>query len=347
MKTVEKEFVNHLNNILQNQQISIQNKYFVNRVVDIFNSLNMRSINLINLKDYSILLDHFNYEGYNRGLLIIKVLINNFKIIDSKPYSMIDFMKYKNIYEKRDISFEQFILDVKYLINSDDVELNSYHYDIFKMLQNEEKSRLIKVKKAREIKLAYDNLDINSIINYFESIGLNKKDIEGVRIYLNSLKVKCKEPSSIAMDLKVNPIKLGYTKKEIKEMENELNNILKEIDEKNIKITYQEYLHFLKYVFILEDEHKACDADINRLYDALIIDKSIYPFLILKAKSLLQTNKAIDIQNALQDINDVESIIKVCDQKDREDFEILLKDMYENLYCLDSYNHNYERTLKF
>ena len=64
-----------------------------------------------------------------------------------------------------------------------------------------------------------------------------------------------------------------------------------------------------------------------------------------KAKTLLQTNRAIDIRNALQDISDVESILDVCDESDRKDFNLLLKNVYENLYYLTTYNHNYEKTL--
>ena len=346
MKTVEKEFVTNLKNILANKNFSVQNKYFINRVVDIFNSENMYSINIINLKDFSILLDYFNYEGYNRGLLIVKVMINNFKIIDSKPYSKIDFLKYRDIYEKRDISFEQFMLDVKYLINSDDVELNEYHYEIFKMLHNEEKNRLNNVKEAEKIKDAYENLDVEEIINYFKSINLNEKDIDGVKLYLEKLKEKKhnNEPN-LTMDLKVKPIKLGYSNKEIKEMDNNLNYILKIINENDVKISYKDYLKYVKYVLILEQENKACEADIDKLYDALIIDKNMYPFLINKAKSLLQTNKAIDIQNILQDISDIESILKNCDENDKKDFNILLKNIYENLYYISAYNHNYEREL--
>ena len=347
MKTVEKEFVNHLKKVLVNEKFSIQNKYFVNRVIDIFCSKNMDSINIISLKDFSILLDYFNYEGYNRGLLINKVLINNFKIIDSKPYSKIDFIKYRNIYEKRNISFEQFILDVKYLINSEDIELNSYHYDIFKMIYSEEQNRLNKVKEIKKVKQAYEDLNILEIIDYFKSINLNEKDIDGIKIYLNSLNDKKQNKETIiAMDLKVNPIKLGYSNKEIKEMEKELNYILDEIDEKKIKISYDDYLKYMNYVFILEEENKACDADIDRLYDALIIDENSYSFLVNKANSLLQTKKAIDINNNLQDIKDIESILKICDEKDKEDFKMLLKSLYENLYYLDSINHNYERQLK-
>ena len=346
MKTIEKEFVTNLKNILANKNFSVQNKYFVNRVVDIFNSENMNSINIINLKDFSILLDYFNYEGYNRGLLIVKILINNFKIIDSKPYSKIDFLKYRDIYEKRNIFFEQFILDVKYLINSEDIELDEYRYEIFRMLQNEEKNRLNNVKEAKKIKEAYENLDIEEIINYFKSINLNEKDIDGVKIYLDNIKEKKQDKEFvIAMDLKVNPIKLGYNNKEIKEMDNELNYILKEINENDIKISYRDYLKYVKYVLILEKENKACEADIDQLYNALIIDENIYPFLINKAKTLLQTNRAIDIRNALQDISDVESILDVCDESDRKDFNLLLKNVYENLYYLTTYNHNYEKTL--
>ena len=277
MKTVEKEFVTNLKNILANKNFSVQNKYFVNRVVDIFNSEKMNSINIINLNDFSILLDYFNYEDYNRGLLIVKVMINNFKIIDSKPYSKIDFFKYHDIYEKRNITLEQFILDVKYLINSEDVELNKYHYEIFKMLQCEEKNRLNNVKEAKKIKDAYDNLDVEEIIKYFKSINLSKKDIDGVKVYLESVKDKKHSNHLIlTMDLKVNPIKLGYTNKEIKDMENKLNNKLKEIDKNKIKITVRDYLKYIKYIIILEKENKACDADIDRLYDALEISEDMY-----------------------------------------------------------------------
>ena len=346
MKTVEKEFVTNLKNILANKNFSVQNKYFVNRVVDIFNSEKMNSINIINLNDFSILLDYFNYEDYNRGLLIVKVMINNFKIIDSKPYSKIDFFKYHDIYEKRNITLEQFILDVKYLINSEDVELNKYHYEIFKMLQCEEKNRLNNVKEAKKIKDAYDNLDVEEIIKYFKSINLSKKDIDGVKVYLESVKDKKHSNHLIlTMDLKVNPIKLGYTNKEIKDMENKLNNKLKEIDKNKIKITVRDYLKYIKYIIILEKENKACDADIDRLYDALEISEDMYAFLINKAKTLMKTNKSIDIQNILQDIDDVENIMKYCDDKDKNDFNILLKNMYENLYNLEAYNHNYERKL--
>ena len=347
MKTVEKEFVTNLKNILANKNFSVQNKYFINRVVDIFNSENMYSINIINLKDFSILLDYFNYEGYNRGLLIVKVMINNFKIIDSKPYSKIDFLKYRDIYEKRNVSFEQFILDVRQLINSEDNELDEYRYEIFKMLQSEEKNRINNVKEAKKIKDAYEKLDVEEIINYFKLINLNEKDIDGAKKYLESLKERkhSNEPT-LTMDLKVNPTKLGYTNKEIREMDNELNDILNEINENDIKISYEEYLKYVKYVLILEKEKKACDADIDQLYDALIINENIYPFLINKANSLLNTNKAIDIQNAFQDINDVESILKTCDERDKNDFKLLLKSLYENLYYIVSYNHNYERTLK-
>ena len=128
-------------------------------------------------------------------------------------------------------------------------------------------------------------------------------------------------------------------------MDNELNYILKEINENDIKISYRDYLKYVKYVLILEKENKACEADIDQLYNALIIDENIYPFLINKAKTLLQTNRAIDIRNALQDISDVESILDVCDESDRKDFNLLLKNVYENLYYLTTYNHNYEKTL--
>ena len=88
---------------------------------------------------------------------------------------------------------------------------------------------------------------------------------------------------------------------------------------------------------------KACDADIDRLYDALEIDSKMYSFLISKGNSLLQTNKAIDIKNVLQDINDIENIILTCSDKDKEEFKILLANMYKSLYYLEAYNHNYER----
>ena len=315
MKTIEKEFVNQLKELLDESVYNEQNNYFVNRLIDIFNNTNMESINLINLKDFSILLDYFNYEGYNRGLLIIKVLINNFQIIDSKPYSKINFHKYHDIYEKRNISFEQFIIDVRNIINSKDLKLDKYRYDIYKMLQTEENDRLNKVKNAKEIKKAYENFEFDKIINYLISINLNEKDIIGTKLYLNTLKdKKTSIEKNISMDLKIKPIKLGYTNKEIKDMDKELNNILTAINEKDIKITYQDYLKYVKYVLILEKENKSCDADIERLYEALNVNKELYSFLKLKSQSMLQTNKAIDIENTIQDINDVESILASCDE---------------------------------
>ena len=349
MKTIEKEFVSQLKELLDERVYSEQNNYFINKLIEIFNNESMDSINIIDFNDLSDLLDYFNYEGYNRGLLIIKILLNNLKIIDSNPYSKIDFMKYRNIYEERGISLEQFILDVKYLISSEeDVELNKYHYEICKMLQSEEKNRLVKVKIAKQIKKAYECLDIDEIVKYFESVNLDKKSIDSVKIYLNSLKEKkvIKDEKPLSMDLKISKVKLGYTNKELKEMAEKLDEILKEIEENNIKISYDEYIRYVNYVLILEEQHQACDADIDCLYDALLIDEKAYSFLILKAKSLLQTNKVIDIQNNLQDISDVESILKICSESDRSDFLELLKGLYENLYHLDAYSHNYERTLK-
>ncbi len=349
MKTIEKEFVTNLKNILANKSVSVQNKYFVTRIIDIFNNNNMDSINIINIKDFSFLMDYFNYESYNRGLLIVKILVNNFKIIDSKPYSKVNFLKYRSIYEKRNISFEQFIMDVKYLINSEDIKLDEYYYEIFKMLQCEEKNRLNKVKEAKIIKLAYENLNIEKIVKYFEYLNLSEKDIEGVKIYLSTLKdIKAKKQykgSNLTIDLKVSATKLGYTNKEIKKMNDELNYILKEINENGIKISYEDYLKYVKYALILEEENKACEADIDQLYEALIVDENSYCFIINKANSMLQTNKAIDIQNILQDINDIENILKCCDECDKKDFNFLLKNMYENLYYINAYNHNYERKL--
>ncbi len=346
MKTIEKEFVNQLKELLDSRINNEQNKYYIEKLIEIFNNESMDSINIIDFNDLSSLLDYFNYEGYNRGLLIIKVLINNLKIIDSRPYSKIDFMKYRNIYEERNITLKQFILDIKYLINSEDVELNKYHYEIFKMLQAEERNRLVKVKIAKKVKEAYDNLDIMFIINYFETLNLKDKDINSVKIYLASLKdKKIDKNSDISMDLKVNPIKLGYTNKEIKEMDNELNTVLKNINENDLKITYEDYIKYVKYVVILEQDKKACDADIDILYDSLILDNNLYSFLIMKANTLLQTNKAIDIRNTLQDIKDIESIMNSCDEEEKKDFKSLLDSMYENLYYLDSCSHNYERSL--
>ena len=346
MKTIEKEFVNQLKELLNERIYSEQNNYYINKLIEIFNNENMESINLINFNDLSSLLDYFNYEGYNRGLLIIKVLLNNFKIIDSKPYSKINLMKYRNIYESRNISLEQFILDIRNLINGEDVELNEYRYEIFKMLQNEEKNRLINVRQAKKLKNAYECLNVEEIVNYFKLLNLSEKDIDGVKVYVSSLKSKkVVNNNSLSMDLKVIPTKLGYTNKEIKKMDDELNAILKEINENNYKLDYDDYLKFVRYVLVLEQNNKACDADIDRLYDALNINKKLYPFLISKAKFLLKTNKAIDIQNILQDINDIENILISCDEKDKNDFQNLLNNMYENLYHLDAYNHVYERSL--
>ena len=346
MKTVEKEFVVNLRSLLAKKEINELNKFYINKIIEIFSNENVDSINIINLNDYSNILDYFNYEGYNRGLLLTKILINNCKIIDSKPYSKINFLKYRSIYEKRNISIEQFLLDVKCLINSEDNFLDSYRYEIFKMLETEEKSRLKQVQEAKKIKKAYENLDINEIVKYLESINLSKENIDGIKIYLNFLKEKkqIKEPE-ISMNLKVNPIKLGYTNKEIKVMNEELNFILQEINENNLKISYEDYLKYVKYVLILEKNNKACDADIDILYDALKFDNKIYPFLIMKAKSLIQTNKGIDIQNVLQDISDIESIMKNCNNEEKEEFKKLLDSMYENLYNLNAYSHSYERII--
>ena len=41
MKTIEKEFVTNLKNILANKSVSVQNKYFVTRIIDIFNNNNI------------------------------------------------------------------------------------------------------------------------------------------------------------------------------------------------------------------------------------------------------------------------------------------------------------------
>ena len=348
MKTVEKEFTNDLEKIVNSTELSESNRYFINKVVEILKNESSYDINLINLNNFSELLDSFNYEGYNRGLFIMKMVINNLRIINSKPYSKIDIFKYKDIYLKRNINYQQFIIDVRKAINNagQTHELNEYQYEIFKMLQQEEKNRLIKIKRAKIVQKAYDNLDIDKLLSYFKSINLTDKDIEGLKIYLNSLKEK-KENKSNEMtstfDYRINPVKLGYTNKEIKIMDEELTNILKEIDEKHLKITYEQYLKYVNYVFILEPENKACDADIDRLYDALEIDSKMYSFLISKGNSLLQTNKAIDIKNVLQDIDDIENIILTCSDKDKEEFKILLANMYKSLYYLEAYNHNYER----
>ncbi len=346
MKTVEKEFVGNLRNLLEKKEFSKLSKYYINKIIEIFNNENVDTIDIINLTDYSDILDYFNYEGYNRGLLLSKILINNCKIINSNPYSMINFFKYRDIYEKRNISCEQFLLDVRHLINSEDKELDSYKYEIYKMLESEEKIRLKQVKEAQKIKKDYENLDIEEIVKYLESINLRQKDIEGIKLYFSFLKEKkLVKESVISMDLKVNPIKLGYTNKEIKEFENDLNTILKEINENERKISYEEYLKYVKYVLILEQEKKACDADIDQLYDALYFDNNLYNFLIMKAKSLLQTKKAIDIQNILQDIDDINSIMNNCKEDEKEDFNKLLDNMYLSLYYLDAYNHVYERKL--
>ena len=344
MKTIEKVFVEQIKNILDTEHLSESNYYYLKRLVEIFNNENMISINLINLKDFSFLMDYFDYNGYNRGLLMSKIIINNFKIIDSKPYSKIDFIKYHKIYEERNISLEQFVNDVRNLVNSEDIELNSYKYEIFKMLQNEEILRLKKVKEAKEIKKAYEDLDIPKITLYLKSLNLSEKDISGVETYLKTLEKK-EENLNINMDLQVKPVKLGYTKKEIKEMDEELNQVLNDINEHDIKISVKDYLKYVKEVLILEQNNRACDADIDRLYDALDVNSDVYSFLIMKAKSLLTTNKAIDIQNILQDIEDIESIMNKCQGEEKADFQKLLESMYWNLYNLSAYNHTYERSL--
>ena len=349
MKVVEKEFVNKVDDLL-NKDLSENNRYFLSKVKEIFNSESCYDINIININDFSELLDILDYEGYNRGLLIMKVVVNNFRIIDSKPYSKINISKYQDIFLKRNISDKQFIDDVRnlvdYCFSNEDIVLDEYQYEIFKMLHLEEKKRLEDVKVARKVKDDYENLNVLELLKYFEKINLKKKDLEGLKIYLDSLKEKKNTKNdSISFEYELKPIKLGYTNKEIRMMDDELNSILKRIDEEEVKISYDEYLHYVNDVFALIPLKKACEADINKLYDSLIINENLYSFLVNKAKSLLNSRIAIDILEVLQDINDIESILKFCTDDEKEDFKEYLKSIYYSLYELDSFNYNYERTL--
>ena len=349
MKKIEKNFREELLDLLNNYNLSDSNRYFIKKVIEILNNNCQVDINIINLVDFSVLLDYFDYSNYDRGLLMTKMMVNNFKIIKSQPYSKINIFKYKDIFEKRNISYKQFITDVRNLITSDadEIILDEYRYDILKMFQMEEKNRLNEIKIAKKVKIAYENMNIDEIINYLESIGISEKDVDGGKIYLENLKAKkdSKKESDFSMNLKVTSTKLGYTNKEIKQMDNELTAILNSITEEDRKITYEEYLKYVKYVLVLEAEKKACDADINRLYDALIIDEQIHQFLLDKAQTLLQTNKAIDISDTLQDITDIENILSCCSEEEKHDFKNLLDSVYETLYHLAAYNHVYERTL--
>lgn len=348
MKIIEKEFVNNIESLL-NKDLSENNRYFLNKVKEIFNSESCYDINIINLNDFSELLDILEYEGYNRGLLIMKIVVNNFRIIDSKPYSKINISKYQDIFLKRNISDKQFINDVRnlvnYCFNNEDIVLDEYQYEIFRMLNLEEKKRLEDVKVARKVKDYYERLDVLELLKYFEKI-LKKKDLDGLKIYLDSLKEKKNTKNdSINFEYEIKPVKLGYTNKEIRMMLDELNSILKRIDEEEIKINYDEYLYYVKEVLALIPLKKACEADIYKLYDALLINNQLYSFLINKAKFLLNTNISIDIQNILKDINDIESILEFCMEDEKDAFNEYLKSVYYSLYELDSYNYEYERTL--
>ncbi len=350
MKTVEKDFVQKLSD-LESKNISENNEYYINKIINIINNQNDYNINIINLQDFSQLLDELNYTSYNRGLLMMKIVLNNLKIIESKPYTKINLYKFQDIFLKRNISYEQFIYDVRdlidYCLNNKNCVFDDYRYEILTMLRQEEKNRLEQIEVAKKIKNYWENLDIENLLKYFKSINLNERDLEGLKVYLNYLKEKKDNKSNdeISFDYQIKPTKLGYNKKEINLINNELNYILKKIAREHIKISYQEYLHYVKYVLILEPEKKACDADIDCLYDALSIDEQSYSFLKEKAKILLHTNKAIDIQDVLNDIDEINKIILNCKEKDKTIYHDLLNDFYIYLYHLSSHNHEYERAL--
>ena len=353
MNKIDKKFINDLNSypIVH----TYNHNLYIEALKSIFSNEEKEDYNYIDIQDFKETLDLLNYQGYQRGYLIYEILINNTKIINTEPYSTINIKKYYEKIKKYNVSIEVFINTIKlfvieYFIYHKKINyqnLNAYEKDIIAIIQKEEENRLKRVVINQKIKEASENLNsenIKVILNICLSNGFSYQDINALHIYLNTLLnkqlIKEKEPLSLNLDLNNKSETKTYNMKELKQMEQDLTEMLKSIRKQKAKISLKEYLSQLKNILILESSTDT-SINIDELYNALIIDENTYPFLEAKAQSFLQTNLAIEVNSILEDINQLKEIIKNSKEEEKNEYKIMLNEIYTTLY-----HHNYERNLK-
>ena len=311
-----------------------------------------------------------NKEDY-KPIFYMKILDFNKTFITSTPYSHTEMsfinpiLSIRHLTDKQcrevirtnKLDHKQQKMVLKEILGRNDKYLNSQNLELKRKILMQEKMRLFFQEEYQKIAKWLEKLSEENIANILESLKKQNltdevvlKDYEKL---LNDLYQKQKSsikirPVKVKKDVvyqrppSINkPIKLGYTNKEMKAMEQEIRDALKSKEPLSVDV----YLDYMRKGYVLVSEGIITNEMLEAFYQRIKLDDTSYSFLYQKAKFMLNTNLGIDLYPLLEEIDTLNEMYSNSSESDKLEIINMLDENYVKIYNLLAHNYTYERKL--
>ncbi len=266
-------------NVTNNPSIT----YIIDNLIDILsNKLDTQPFLVLEIA--SSLLSKIQLSPMQRGLILSKILQYNTKVIESKPYSILDYPIYYNAnmhmsFSKLKKEVDEIATNLKSNLSK---PLTNDQKSLYKLIINSEQNRLNVISFYKIIKQSYKNLNdytINIIIGDALINKLTEYDCECLRIYLNTIKENKNYPLKMAEEQRFNTLLIALFDQDFQTYSNNL-----------VSLKAKFYDLLIDYIESYEIEEKE-QLDKDKLWQSII--KINFDFLDTKpySCSLLYENE--------------------------------------------------------